>query len=233
VQSLRAGNALTTYGPFIRASVGGKTFGEVAPATQGGQVSLDLEVQTASWFGVDRIEVYVDGHLVQVLSPQSQPQDIVDYQGTLQLDVPTRQGDSWIVIIAMGLQDQNLMRPVSLDIPYGEIQLSVIAAEAFALIPVVNSFITAAPTLPDWFPIIPYAVSNPIYLDTDGNGTYDAPLPYPVFCSQPCDPTSISGCPSGQGCIADAKDPTKGLCGYGVGLQACSHRYPWPGGGAP
>jgi hypothetical protein len=233
VDSLRAGHALTTYGPFIRGSIGGKTFGDVVPAQAGGKVSLDLSVQTASWFGVDRIEVYVDGHLVQVISPNSAPKDIVDYQGALELDVPTRTADSWIVVIAMGFQDQNLMRPVSLDIPYGEIQLSVVAAQAFSLIPVVNTVIKAAPTLPDWFPIPPYAVSNPIYLDKNGNGKYDAPLQFPDFCSQACDPKgSTSTCANKQGCIADPFDPSQGLCGYAVlPSDKCTHRHPWAGGG--
>jgi hypothetical protein len=233
VDSLRAGHALTSYGPFIRGSIGGKTFGDVVPAQPGGKVSLDLSVQTASWFGVDRIEVYVDGHLVQVISPNSAPEDIVDYQGTLELDVPTRAADSWVVVIAMGLLDQNLLRPVSLDIPYGEIQLSVVASQAFSLIPVVNNFFKAAPTLPDWFPIPPYAVSNPIYLDKNGNGKYDAPQPFPEFCSQACDPNaSSSTCANQQGCIAEPFDANKGLCGYAVlPTDKCTHRHPWAGGG--
>ena len=42
------------------------------PATRGGKVALDLQVQTASWFGVDRIEVYENGHLVKVLDARQQ-----------------------------------------------------------------------------------------------------------------------------------------------------------------
>jgi len=232
VESLRAGTAFTTYGPFLRGTVAGKTFGEIAPATSGGTVALDLSVQTASWFGVDRIEVYVDGHLVQVVSPQSQPSDIVDYSGTLQLTVPTqavRSADSWIVVIAMGLQDQNLMRPGSLDLPYGEIQLATVTADAFALIPVVNTFFAAAPPLPDWYPIPAYAVSNPIYLDVNGNGKYDAPLAPPVFCSAACAPDAApTTCLSEQDCVVDARTPGTGLCGYSVSLaDTCTHRHPW------
>jgi hypothetical protein len=230
ITSLRAGHAVASYGPFLRASVGGKTFGDVAPAKGGGTVALDLTVETASWFGVDRIEIYENGLLVRVITPDSKPADIVDYSGTLTLDVPEKR-DSWIVIIAMGLADQNLMRPVSLDVPYGEIQLAQVASDAFALIPIVNTIITAPPRLPDWFPIPAYAVSNPIFLDTDGNGKYDAPLPFPDWCSQPCNPNaSGSTCPSGQGCIADATDPSEGLCGYAV-VAECTYRYPWEGGG--
>src|SRR5262249_29153464 len=155
--------------------------GEVAPAQQGGTVDLNLNVQSASWFGVDRIEVYVDGQLAYLNFRDAQPKNIVDFDtgrdGKITLNVPTRQGDSWIVVIAMGLQPPDLMSPVSLDIPYGEIQLSKVASDAFSRIPVVNGVIGALPPLPDWHPIPAYAVSNPIYLDTDGNGKYDPPLP--------------------------------------------------------
>jgi len=229
VGSLKAGHAMTTYGPYLSADVGGKSFGEVAPATAGGKVTLNLTVQTASWFGVDRIEIYVNGHLVKLLQPKSKPSDLVDFTGPVVLDVPKRpEGalgkDSWIVIIAMGLEDRNLMRPVTLDIPYGEIQISKVTSDAFALIPVVNGFFTPVPTLPDWFPVPAYAVSNPIYLDTDGNGKYDAPLPYPEFCSKPCDSNGTAVCPSDQQCLQ-----TELQCGVFLG-HTCDHRIPWSGG---
>jgi hypothetical protein len=123
------------------------------------------------------------------------------------------------------------MSKVSLDIPYGEIQLSVVASQAFSRIPIISTIFTAAPTLPDWFPIPAYAVSNPIYLDKDGNGAYDAPLPFPAFCSVTCDPNGAATCPIGQACIPNDLDPTKGDCGYQVDPSyACTYRHPWSGG---
>jgi len=220
--SLRKGTAVTSYGPFIRANIGGKTFGETAKATPGGKASLDLRVSTASWFGVDRIEIYENGHLVQVKEPKTPPSAIDDFNEKIELDVPKNR-DSWIVVIAMGLQTQNLMSPVSLDVPFGEIQLSKVTSDAFALIPVVNTFFGSTPTLPDWFPIPAYAVSNPIYLDTDGNGDYNAPLPFPDFCSKKCDVTKFdpTQCPDKQGCL----DP-EGVCGVAIPMT-CTHRIPW------
>ncbi|MFO0757197.1 MAG: PHP domain-containing protein [Byssovorax sp.] len=222
VDSLRAGHALATYGPFIRADVDGKTFGDVAAAQGGGKVSFNLEVQTASWFGVDRIEVYEDGHLVKVIEPKADPKTIVDFKDTLSLDVPAKR-DSWIVVVAMGLQDQNLMTPISIDVNFGEIQLAKVTADAFALIPVVNALFTPVPTVPDWYPIPAYAVTNPIYLDTDGNGKYDAPLPYPNFCSKPCDSSKVdpTQCPTGQKCL----NP-ENVCGLAI-VSKCDHRTAW------
>jgi hypothetical protein len=219
--SLHDGHAVTSYGPFIRANIDGKTFGETATATGGGKVMLDLKVSTASWFGVDRIEIYENGHLVKVKEPKTAPTAIDDFNEKIELDVPAKR-DSWIVVIAMGVQNQNLMSPVSVDVPFGEIQLSKVTADAFALIPVVNTFFGSTPTLPDWFPTPAYAVSNPIYLDTDGKG-YNAPLPYPEFCSKACNPKKFdpTQCPTKQVCL----DP-EGVCGVTIPMT-CKHRTPW------
>ncbi|MEM9697122.1 MAG: PHP domain-containing protein, partial [Myxococcota bacterium] len=127
--------------------------------------------------------------------------------------------DSWIVIIAMGLERRNLMGPLLLDVPFGEIQLSRVAADAFSRVPVVNTLFTATPVAPDWNPIAPYAVTNPIYLDTGGDGRYDAPLPRPQFCSRPCtvdDPNSP--CPDGQVCLSREE-----VCGFEIAGQ-CTRR---------
>ncbi len=223
VDSLRGEHAFATYGPFIRADVSDKTFGETASAAQGAQIKLNLRVETASWFGVDRIEIYMNGRLVRVETPTSKPQDTIDFNGAIPLTVPNR--DSWIVVIAMGLNDANLMSKVSVDVPFGEIQISRVVSDAFSLVPVVNTLFAPVPILPDWYPIPAYAVTNPIYLDTDGNGKYDAPLPPPEFCSVPCQIGGPNTCPQGQSCL----DP-EGVCGVFVSAT-CDYRVPWSHGG--
>lgn len=229
VDSLKSGQALTTYGPYITASVDGKSFGETVTKKGGGKYTLDLSVQTASWFGVDRIEIYQNGHLVKLPEVKSKPEDIVDFQGKIELEAPADR-DSWVVIIAMGLEDRNLMRKVSLDIPFGEIQISRVTADAFALVPLVNSIFSPTPTLPDWFPAPPYAVSNPIYIDANNEEGYNAPLPYPEYCSQHCEVNASEDvcAASAQICVAD-----QSMCGVVVLGPKCEHRIPWPGGEHP
>jgi hypothetical protein len=213
-KSLREGRAFATYGPFIRASVGGRTFGEVASAKAGNVTNLDLRVETASWFGVDRVEVYVSGRLAKVLKPSKGPGAIVDVDESVVVDVPDH--DAWIVIIAMGLQDQNLMSPIALDVPFGELQLPRVASLAFTQVEALAQFFPPSPPVPDWFPVLPYAVTNPIFLDTDGNGAYDAPkgTGLPPFCSRPCNPDVFdpSQCPEGQTCLAEERS-----CGFFLG----------------
>jgi hypothetical protein len=213
VDSLRAAHAFTTYGPFIRASVDGRSYGDVAPAA--GRVDLSLRVESASWFGVDRVEIYLNGLLVHVLEPLRNRERVVDVDTTIGLDVPAR--DSWIVVIAMGLQPDATMAPVVLDRPFGEIQLANVASAAFSQLPVISAVFPPDPTTPDWAPTFPYAVTNPIYLDVDGNGRYDAPLPPPAFCSVPCG--ADAECPSGQTCLSP-----EGVCGVDIVGRQCNRR---------
>ncbi len=211
--SLRGGHAFATYGPFIRASVEGKTFGEVATVKPGNALQLLLRVETASWFGVDRVEIYADGKLVKVLKPAKGPAAIVDVDEQHPVVFPAPKHDSWIIVAAMGLNDENLMSPVALDVPFGELQLPRVASLAFAQVEALSMFFPPSPSVPDWFPVAPYAVTNPIFLDTDGNGVYDAPKgnALPPFCSRPCNPEVFdpAQCPTSQSCLLD-----EGACGY-------------------
>jgi len=194
----------------VRASIGDRSFGDVVAAPAGSQVEVALDVLSASWFAVDRVEVYLNGHLYRVLHPAEPKEAIVDVSGKVTLTVPAR--DSWIVIIAMGLD--STMHPVALDVPYGDLQIARIVSDAFSRIPVVNALFPPPLIVPDWSPIVPYAVTNAIYLDTDGNGAYNAPLPPPDFCSRPCDPASPS-CPTGQKCLEPERlcgDDIEGTC---------------------
>lgn len=219
--SLRDGHAFATYGPFVRAEILGKTFGEVAPAKAGNTTNLKLHIETASWFGVDRVEIYVSGRLAKVLKPSKGPKAIVDVDEEVILKVPDH--DAWVVIVAMGLNDENLMSPVLLDVNFGELQLPRIASLAFTQVKALAQFFPPAPSVPDWYPIPAFAVTNPIFLDTDGNGVYDAPLAtpgsnnLPPFCSRPCnaDVFDPNQCPAGQSCLQQER-----ACGYYV-LGTC------------
>jgi hypothetical protein len=60
-QHLRAGHAVASYGPFLEVKVGGKGPGDTVKATAGGKLDVHVRIQTPSWFGVDRVEVFVNG----------------------------------------------------------------------------------------------------------------------------------------------------------------------------
>jgi hypothetical protein len=116
------------------------------------------------------------------------------------------------VVVAMGLRDENLLTPVALPVPFGELQLPRVASLAFTQVDALSRFFTTSPSVPDWYPVPAYAVTNPIFLDRDGNGRYDAPRGPPDFCAKPCDSSVFDRgqCPEGQDCL----EP--GICGIAV-----------------
>ncbi len=187
--NLRGGQTIASYGPFVEVSVDGGLPGDVVAAKGKTKVSVHVRIQTPSWFAVDRYEVWVNGHVVKEVNlPASATRTalIVDADDTFDVDVPAGR-DSWVSVNALGTADWTLMRPVNLDVPFGELQLPRVASMAFANLPVINAIFSTPARIPDFFPIYPMATTGAIFLDADGNGRYDAPLAYPAFCGAPCD----------------------------------------------
>ena len=209
VSALKGHHAVPSFGPVIDAKISGKGPGDTLVVSAGGSMTLDLRVQSASWFGVDRIEVYVSGELQHALDLDHGPLPVVDYEGQLTLTAPD--DDAFVFVMAMGLKDENLMGPTYLDIPFGELQVTRIASLAFGALPGLEAYFPPASSVPDFFPTFPVAMTNAILLDVDGDGWAPAG-PGPAFCSRPCDPNAEeSDCPGDQVCLSpDA------LCGYAI-----------------
>jgi hypothetical protein len=203
--NLVSGQAMPSYGPFVELRVGKKLPGEVASVEPGKPFKARLRVQTPSWFGVDRIEVYVSGELQRVITLDHGPTPVVDYDAEVELTAPS--SDGFVSVIAMGLEDANLLRPVALDVPFGELQLARIATLAFSSLPIISSLFTKSPVVPDFFPVFPIGATNPVLLDADGDGTWSRPGPWPAFCPRACEAPAEEACPAGQTCL------TEGVCG--------------------
>ena len=193
-KSLQGGNVVASYGPFVEVDIGGGGPGDLV-AVSAGTVDANIRVQTASWFAVDRVEVYVNGRLVEAIDLDAEAQargevhtkeKIVDFEGTVALTIPDR--DSHVVVVAQAVDPERSMAPVYIDVPFGELQLPRVAALGFAQIPLVSSVFPPPVRVPDFFGVQPYAVTNAVLLDVDGNGAFDTGLPRPGFCSPACDP---------------------------------------------
>lgn len=220
-QTIKNAHAFATYGPFIRMTVDGKTYGEVASAKAGGKKKVSLHIETASWFGVERAEVYVSGKLVKVIEVDVDPERIVDVNQDVEIEVPDH--DAWVAVVTMGLDEKDLMRPTILDVPFGELQLPRVAALAFQNLDFFAGIFPPSPPVPDWFPVPAFAITNPIWLDTDGDGKYTAPNGEAPFCSKPCIPIpdgtadedlteeQKTQCPEGQVCLTVEK-----VCGVDI-----------------
>lgn len=205
--AVKNGHAVASHGPFIEATVLGKGPGELASVT-GDTIEFALKVQTASWFGVDRIEVYVAGRLEEVIELTHGKETIVDYDGVIAL--PRPEADSFVSVVALGTREDNLMGPVVYDVPFGELQLPRVASLAFSAIPAFSLIFTPTPTVPDFFPVFPMAITNAIRIDVDGDGDWEPPNPRPSFCERQCDPQAANSCLDNEVCLPS------GFCGLDI-----------------
>ena len=132
---------LISGGPFINATVGGKSFGEVADATDAsGKVKVKIKVQAPTWMKADTLLVYTSGgvqqHKVTLDSTTADKTNpVIRYNDSLELTMGKK--DSYVIVVVTG---------------------------SGSLAPVTNGS--------------PFAVTNPIYLDVDGNKAYDSPLSF-------------------------------------------------------
>ncbi len=203
-RALVDGQALPTFGPFVEVTVAGKGPGETASVAAGEPMDVHVKVQTASWFGVDRVEVYVSGQLVHVAELDHGPEVIVDFDQTV--TVPAPDADGFVSVIALGTREDLLMDPVYLEVAFGELQLPRVASLAFSAIEAFALFFSPSPIVPDFFPIFPMAATNAVLLDVDGDGVWSRPGPLPAFCPSACDPDddtipANARCPKGQTCL--------------------------------
>ncbi|MBW2254991.1 MAG: CehA/McbA family metallohydrolase [Deltaproteobacteria bacterium] len=164
--AVKAHRVVATYGPFVRIWVDGHPIGdEVVPADA--TVDLQVEVQAPTWMDIDRVEIYQNGTLIHVFEVDIEG-DPYRLEETLEI---TLSEDAWFVAIAMGDEDlAPLFTPV--EVPY--IPLDDVVMEALGAVEAVTAFLTPSVPIPHVYPIYPFGLTNPIWVDLDGNG-FDAP----------------------------------------------------------
>ncbi len=157
---------VASYGPFVEMWVNGEPIGgEISSG--GGAVDIEVRVQAPMWVDVDRAELYENGTLIHVW-------DVPETGEVLRLDevhtvTPAR--DSWYVLIVNG---DGELAPVftPVEIPYVELQLVI--EEALGGIGAVADFLSPTIPIPREYPVHPFALTNPVWVDVDGGG-FDAP----------------------------------------------------------
>jgi len=173
---VHAMHSFPTYGPFVELTTAeGKTFGSVITAQPGAEVQLKLRVQSPRWFDVDRIEIYRNGQLIQVITGSESctdssrciklPNDtVVNFEGTIR-DKPDR--DAWYVALVMGLDGKKLA-PVYSSTPVARLGIFELIQRLTPLLPPLRSLRT--PLSPSMARARPYAMTNPIWVDIGGDG---------------------------------------------------------------
>lgn len=159
---------VASYGPFVRMWIDGEPIGSDVVAD--GSIELAVEVQAPSWVDVDRVELYENGTLIRVFDVENGPSNQRFYNSV----VLEPQVDSWYAVIVTGDEPLDpVFTPV--EIPY--VDLQIIVSEALGDVDAVSSLIGDSPALPRVYPVYPFALTNPIWVDVDGDGWVAPGLP--------------------------------------------------------
>ena len=167
-RAVREGRVVASYGPFIRFWADQADQGPGSTVVASGEVTLSIEVQSPSWFDVERVEVYENGALIAEYDVPVPNPDTLNLSE--QLAVSPAQ-DAWYVVIAMGSGD---LSPVFTPVDIAPVQLQDVVIDALAGVPGIDSLLEPAWPIPRAYPLHPYALTNPIWIDRDGDG-FDPP----------------------------------------------------------
>ncbi|MBK9371883.1 MAG: CehA/McbA family metallohydrolase [Deltaproteobacteria bacterium] len=165
--AIRRGEVITSSGPFVRFSANGDT-NIGGTVTGAGEVTFNIEVSSPTWFDVSRVELYRNGTLIEEWAIETPNADIVNLSTTF---ADTPDVDAWYVVIAMGESD---LYPLFTPTDYPPVQLQDVVFEALSTVPAVGGLLSTLPPMPRSGPTYPYALTNPIWVDLDGDG-FDAP----------------------------------------------------------
>ena len=165
--AVKGGRVVASYGPFLRFWADDELTGPGSTVT-GPRHTLGVEVQSASWVDVSRVELYRNGELIEEWD-----RDVLTTGDNLNLldevQIET-ESDAWYVLVAMG---EEPLSPVFTPVEIEPIFLEDVVLGALSGI--VSDSLTASAPIPRVFPIYPYALTNPIWVDADGDGQFTAP----------------------------------------------------------
>jgi hypothetical protein len=168
-RAVKEGRVVASYGPFVRFFANGDQ--QLGPGSDvdGASVELTIEVSTPGWFTIDQVELYENGRLIEVWDTDAIDHTaVVNFAETLTV---TPEKDSWYVVIAAGGDD---LSPVFTPVEYPPIFLEDVVTGALAGIGL-SDFLSEAVPVPRAFPIHPYALTNPIWVNADGDSEFTPP----------------------------------------------------------
>jgi hypothetical protein len=176
--AVRDHRVIASYGPFVRFWVDDMGIGGELSGT--GERQLRIESQAPSWMSVSHLELYENGTLIETWdrSEQDQSNIIWEEETTIHPSI-----DSWYVVIASG---EGSLFPLFSPVEVPKIELQDIVVEAVGAVLDDTSLLGVLVPIPRTYPMLPYAITNPIWVDLDGNG-FDAPG-IPAWQEEPVDP---------------------------------------------
>ena len=180
ITNLKAGRAIVTNGPFIESWVDGKTIGSDV-FDDDGSIDIRIRAQAAPHISLDRLEIYGNGILIGEIGADTSEHfmgchtegtsirgrdSVVRFDGTISCEAPE---DTFIVVVGIGYTGMTpYIQPV--EGPAVEISDSAI----LGINQILDDWLGIGAVIPSsvYFErqhdIYPFAVTNAIYVDTDG-----------------------------------------------------------------
>jgi len=150
MQRLREGRSFASNGPILELTAGGNSKPGDTVGVSDGIAKIEIDVWTVDWIKADILTIYVNG-IPQILS-----------------------SEQWVrSTTETGLHHIKAQAELHLK------QDAFIVAEVTGtsdLFPMIQARGSAL----DETPVRPFALTNPIFVDVDGNGQYDSPLPQAI-----------------------------------------------------
>jgi hypothetical protein len=170
IDAVRGHRAITTDAPFLDLAIGEHRIGDTMVAP-GGVVDVAIHVRSPSWAAVDHLTVYANSRVVaRQAIPASQG---TDYRTVVHLELTT---DSWVVAEVTGAGN---MFPVLTPTEFPPLDATVII-KALSVGLDLSALPLTSKLRPSHTHIqTPYAITNPIWIDVDGNGWTPPRSPLP------------------------------------------------------
>ncbi len=144
--AIRAGQLFATTGPLLaRFRANGAVAGDTV-AAPGGEVNVEIEVLAAPWIPVDEVRLLLNGEVVRSFRDLPPPGDVLRFERQVRLKLAS---DGFLTLEAGVALDVDRERWIA---ERGGVYASVVAPG-----------------------FLPQALSNPIWIDVDGDGRSKAP----------------------------------------------------------
>jgi hypothetical protein len=181
VKAIRANRAITTNAPFVEVTTGTAQIGDTVV---GGSHSFTVTVRAPSWAKVDTLTLYSNSVVI------GQPITIPANQGTDFIHTfnfsPAQ--DAWVVAEVTGTSN---MFPVLSPTEFPPLDATVII-QALSVGLDLSTLPIASSLKPNRVhQSTPYAITNPIWIDIDGNGWTPPKSPLPMKRKSPDKPAVL------------------------------------------
>ena len=176
---VRDGALVATYGPFVHFEIDQQGLGNAkTPVNKKDdkELTLSVQVQSPLWFDVDRVEIYRNARIIQVIEgcdvteDEEAPCIAVPNDSIMNLDITVKDDpevDSWYAVSAVGTRGKD-MAPVYSSIPLARFGFVESLDSLIAVLPDVGIEQGGASAL-TVHTVRPFAITNPIFVDLVGD----------------------------------------------------------------